>query len=85
VRGLGLSGIVGTPEDFGLGLSGIVGTPEPFGLGLSGIVGTPDDFGLGLSGIVGTPLANEIAKFVAATARTVIPIARNLLAVRDMV
>lgn len=95
--GFGLSGTVGTPDANelvrGFGLSGTVGTPDATecvpGFGLSGTVGTPDVSecvaGFGLSGTVGTPLANDIAKLVAATASTVIPIARKRFAVRDIV
>jgi hypothetical protein len=79
--GRGESGTVGTPL-FGRGESGTVGTPL-LGLGESGTVGTPL-LGRGESGTVGTPLANEIAKFVAATAMTVIASERRRLPVLDI-
>ncbi len=84
-------GIVGTPL-LGRGVFsglGIVGTPL-LGRGVFsglGIVGTPL-LGRGVLsglGMVGTPLANDIAKLVAATAMTVITIARRRFVVRDIV
>jgi putative transposon-encoded protein len=71
---------------FGRGTSGMVDIPL-FGLGTSGMVDIPL-FGLGTSGMVEIPLfwpaANDIAKFVAAIAMTVITNERRRLAVCDM-
>lgn len=78
-----MSGRVATPL-LGLGMSGRVAAPL-LGRGMSGKVATPL-FGRGMSGKVATPLLfKEIAKFVDATAMSVITRALNRFRLVDIV